>query len=85
MKTLVVYDNEGRVFTQITGEYVKPSGLKHIEVVIPEGKYVASVNPISMQPVFADLPKTEIDLLKLDLKATKLAMLELAESLMGGF
>lgn len=66
MKTLIIYDNSGTIFTKIEGSYVKPIGLQHLEVEIPEGKKLIGVD-VSVSPhkaILKDAPKSEIEQLK---------------------
>ena len=65
MKTLVIYDNKGTIFYTITGSYAIPNGgIQYIEVEIPNGKRIISVdvtdnnNPM---PIFEDIPKSETE------------------------
>lgn len=60
MKTLVIYDGEGYVLQQLTGNYRKPIGVPYLEVHIPEGKRITSgvgvnvaVNPhhVFLEPI----------------------------------
>lgn len=70
MNTLIIYDNDGRIFTQITGNYALPQGgVQYLEVQIPEGKRIksgigvdTSVTP--HQAILEDIPKTDVQLLK---------------------
>ena len=58
MKTLIIYDNNGKIWTQVSGDYVLPSGLQYLETTIPDGKYLSSIN-VSVTPnvpVFFDNP-----------------------------
>lgn len=60
-KTLVIYDTTGRIFNPITGSYVVPVGIPYLEVEVPDGKMVVSVD-VSVTPnvpVYTDLPKSE--------------------------
>lgn len=51
MKTLLVYDNDGKIWVNISGDYAKPNGLPYIETDVPAGYYAESVNMESKQPV----------------------------------
>ncbi|MER1999070.1 MAG: hypothetical protein ABS882_04785 [Lysinibacillus sp.] len=62
--TLAIYDNNGKIFTQITGDYEKPVGLQHIETTIPQGKVLVGVNAETHEPIFEDIPKSEVELLR---------------------
>ena len=44
MKTLIIYDNNGKIYYMASGDYTKPNGLQYIEVEVPEGYYVASID-----------------------------------------
>ena len=65
MKTLIIYDNTGRIFLQMSGSYVTPQGgINYIEVdsTTIGIKVVKSVNVDTKQLVLEDLPKTELQL-----------------------
>ena len=68
MNTLVIYDNTGQIFSSpITGSYIVPQGsLKYLEVQIPEGKVLKSIDTsvTPNAPVYEDIPVSEIDNLK---------------------
>lgn len=51
MKTLIVYDNSGKIWNQMSGTYDVPNGLPYLEVEIPEGKYPVSVDVSGAEPV----------------------------------
>lgn len=63
MKTLVFYDNNGKIFCMTTGTYEIPDGgIQYLETEIPEGKMLVSVdvsNPDNHTPVFKDIPEDE--------------------------
>lgn len=84
MKTLVIYDDNGEIFTQITGDYIKPIGLQHLETEAPEGKRITGVD-VSVTPhqvILEDIPPSEVEVLRSDLEA---AVLELSMLIsMGG-
>lgn len=86
MTTLIIYDNNGQIFTQITGDYIKPNGLQHLEVTVAEGKILTGVD-VSLTPhqaILVDVPKSDTELLREELENTKLALAELAEITLGG-
>lgn len=60
MKTLVIYDNEGVVIKQESGTYRIPVGLPYLEVDVPAGKYITSVDVSGETDiaVLEDLPKS---------------------------
>lgn len=63
-RTLIIYDLNGKIVSQISSGYEFPNGLPYIEIEIPQGKYIKSVNVDTKEPIFDDLPKTEIQLLE---------------------
>jgi hypothetical protein len=63
-KTLIIYDLNGSIIQQITGFYKAPNGIPYIEIVIPRGKEVVSVNIETKEPIYTDIPKSEIELLE---------------------
>jgi hypothetical protein len=72
MKTLLVYDLNGRIWNNITGIYVVPNGLPYLEVVIPEGQTITGVD-VSVTPhqaILVDAPKSK--------ELTRLELLEVA-------
>lgn len=63
-KTLIIYDLNGTIIgSPITGFYQVPNGVPYIEVVIPSGKYVVSVNVETKEPILEDIPPTETEIL----------------------
>lgn len=67
MKTLIIYDNTGYVYLQITGNYRLPQdGIQFLEIEIPQGKTLncIDINKIPNEPIFEDLPISEVDILK---------------------
>lgn len=80
MKTLLIHDNDGKVFFNITGDNVEPyipNGLQYIIVEIPEGKKIIDdeyqIDLSNGHPVvkLEDIPKSEIELLKEELQVTQ--------------
>jgi hypothetical protein len=72
MKTLIIYDNNGRIFSQISGSYSIPQGdIQHLEIEIPEGKQLkidkngigVDVSITPHQPILEDIPPTEVNVL----------------------
>lgn len=77
---LVVYDQKGTVYFGGTG-YPTPVGIPYLETEIPEGKRFVGVNVDvePNEPIFEDIPKSDIDILKEEvatLKAQNAALLE---------
>jgi hypothetical protein len=67
MNTLIIYDNNGQIFSQITGAYLVPNGgIQYLEIEVPQGKSVSSVDT-TVAPhkvILEDIPPTESELLK---------------------
>lgn len=67
MKILILYDNAGYIYLTYSNTYRVPQGgINYLEVEIPEGKRIVSIDTTKTpnMPVFEDIPKTEIELLK---------------------
>ena len=85
MNTLIIYDNTGYIYVNITGSYRKPTGLQYLITEIPEGKILTGVD-VSVTPniaIFEDIPLSETELLKKRVEEQEAALVELA-SLIGG-
>lgn len=81
-KTLIVYDNEGFILSQMQGSSLRePVGVPFIWVEVPQGKYLVSIDTTGEEhlPIFEDLPKSETDILKERLQATEDAILALMD------
>ncbi|MBU3193453.1 hypothetical protein [Clostridium algidicarnis] len=83
MKTLIIYDNEGYIIQQISGDYRVPVGVPFLEVVIPTGKIIKGVNIETKEVILTNIPPTETEILKNRIQEQELAILELA-SMIGG-
>lgn len=81
MKTLIIYDNEGFIVQQITGSYRIPIGLPFLEVEIPNGKHVVAVNVETKEPIFEDIPPSDIEILRNKIAEQEQAILELTTTL----
>ncbi len=79
MKTLFIYDNNGKIWNQMSGVYEVPNGLPYLEVEIPVGKYPVSVDVSGEEHkvVYADFPKSETALLKEQVDMLTLALAEM--------
>lgn len=71
MKTLIVYDNKGVVFNQVTGDYTPPEGINFIEVEVPSDKIVTGVDVVNKTPILENLPKSEVQELRERLEETE--------------
>ena len=76
---LIIYDETGRIYYQASGDIQEPSGIPFIWVEIPEGKRLLSINTevTPHEPVFEDLPKSELDAVKEQLIAVQIALAEM--------
>lgn len=91
MKTLIIYDSQGYIISNITGSYRVPTGVPFIEVAIPEGKQIKYTDGIGVdvsvtphQVILEDIPPSEMELLKTENQQIKQSMAELAELILGG-
>ena len=77
--TLIIYDNNSKIWIQISGVYDVPDGLNYLEVEIPEGKYPVSVDVSGEEPkvVYAEYSKSETAVLKEQVDALTLALAEI--------
>ena len=62
----IIYDSKGKIFMQGSGFPVPEGALSYMEVTVPDNSYIVkldmSKNPV--EPVFAEYPKTDIELMK---------------------
>lgn len=72
MKTLVLYDKNGSIATQMSGDYKTPVG--NLEVEIPEGKRIVSIDVATKKPIFEDLPIGEKEQMRKELESIKKAV-----------
>ena len=62
----VIYDSKGTIFIQGSG-FSKPEGdLTYMEVSVPDNQYLVKIDTSKdpVEPVFADYPKSEMQLMK---------------------
>lgn len=65
--TLVIYDNQGQIFSQVTGNYLVPQGgVQYLEVDVPEGKRIVSVDVSATPnvPIFEDIPLSKVEMIE---------------------
>ena len=86
MTTLIIYDNEGTILLQQTGNYKIPQGgVQYLLTEIPEGKLAVSIDVETQRVILKDMPKTETSILKDELDQLKNDMADLMmEIAMGG-
>lgn len=63
MKTLIIYDGEGTVIDTKAGFYKVPVDIPYIEIEIPQGKFVTSVDTETKEPIYEDIPKNETEIM----------------------
>lgn len=92
MKTLIIYDDNGYVLSNITGSYRVPTGVPFLEVEIPEGKRIKYVDGIGVdvtttphQVILEDIPPSEIEKLRQESAQSNAELFELILSMGGGF
>lgn len=78
MKTLVIYDTTGKIFFQAQGSVQEPSGIPFLWLEIPAGKILKSIDTTKTphEPVYEDMPKSEMDNVKEQLAAVQIALAE---------
>lgn len=79
--TLVIYDNEGWVLSQISGSIParEPVGIPFLWVEVPSGSRVIRVDVSGEEhvPVFEDIPKSDTQLLKEQVADLNIAMAQI--------
>lgn len=83
MESLIIYDNNGKIYFQGKGSVETPEGIPFMMVVVPNGKFVERINT-SVEPhvpILADLPRTEFDTINLKLEQAKADNLTTLEAL----
>jgi len=91
MKTLVIYDEQGKVVFANTNTDINEGEFNPLVVTVPEGKMIIGVNIETGEPIFADIPKSEVSELKEMLAQQEemtaeleMALMELANLVTGG-
>jgi len=84
MQTLIIYDETGYIISQMSGDVREPVGIPFMWVEIPDGKRIVSVDPETNEPIFEDLPKSEIELLRIEQAKANAEMIELMMTMLGG-
>ena len=76
MQTLVIYDNTGKIYYQVSGDVQEPSGIPYIWVEIPEGNLLKKINTTVTphEPVFSNVMGIDMDTCTLEqLKSYQIA------------
>ena len=91
MLTLIIYDSDGYVITEMSGSVREPVGIPFLWVEIPKGKRLKTVNGIGVdttvtphQVILEDIPPTEAELLKQQVNELQDALVEIADIVAGG-
>lgn len=91
MKTLIIYDAQGYVLSNITGSYRVPQGVPFLEVEIPSGKQIKYTDGIGVdvsvtphQVILEDVPPSDIEKLRQENAQANAELFELIISMGGG-
>lgn len=78
MQTLIIYDNNGEIYSKITGSFVKPDGLQHLVAEEQEGKFIAKIDTTSVPhiPVYEEKPKPKEEELQEQIDVLNIALAE---------
>lgn len=92
-KVQIIYDDTGYIITTIVGEGLRePVGVPFLNVEIPSGKQLKITDGIGVdvtvtphQPIFEDIPKSEVEMLREENEQLKNSVADLWEVvLLGG-
>lgn len=91
MKTLIIYDTQGYVLSNVTGSYRVPTGVPFLEVEIPTGKQIKYTDGIGVdvsvtphQVILEDIPPSDIEKLRQENAQANAELFELIISMGGG-
>lgn len=91
MKTLIIYDSQGYIISNITGSYRVPTGVPFLEVEIPTGKQIkyndgigVDVSVTPHQVILEDIPPSDIEKLRQGNAQANAELFELIISMGGG-
>lgn len=82
MKTLIIYDNTGKIYYMASGSYTKPNGLQFIEVEVPSGYFVSGVDVANKTAIFEKQPKSQEQINAESITDLQLALAEVTEMLL---
>ena len=62
----IIYDSKGTIFMQGSGFATPEGNLTYMEVSVPENQYIQRIDTTKnpAEPVFAEYPKSEMQLMK---------------------
>ena len=74
MQTLIIYDSEGIIISQMGGDVREPVGVPFLWAEVPQGKYIVSIDVSGEEhiPIFTEHQKSEMEVL--DEKLVELAL-----------
>ncbi|AQR95578.1 hypothetical protein [Clostridium saccharoperbutylacetonicum] len=85
MKTLIIYDDTGYIYLQMSGMYQVPQGgIQYLETEVSEGKILKSID-ISKTPhipILEDMPKTDLEKTQNQLLETQAQLADLQEQIL---
>lgn len=79
MKTLIIYDTEGYIIFQGSGDVREPAGIPFLWVDVPQGKRITGVD-VTVTPnvaILEDIPKSQTQLLQEQIDSLTMAMAEM--------
>lgn len=82
--TLIIHDTTGYIIQQVSGSYRVPIGIPYLEIEIPTGKILKSIDT-SVTPnvaIYEDIPKTELQLTQEQVLATQAQLASLQEQIL---
>lgn len=76
MQTLLIYDETGFIYVQMSGDFREPQGLKYIITTIPDGQMIDRIklDPKGDSVVFKAIPKTNLQLMQEQLETVQGAL-----------
>jgi hypothetical protein len=83
MKTLIIYDDTGYIYFQMSGNYKVPQGsIQYLEIEIPNEKILKSIDVSVDQhkPIYEDIPIQEIQVVKQQLEETQTLLADYVNS-----
>ena len=80
MNTLIIYDDTGFIISQMAGDVREPEGIPFMWVEIPQGKRLVGIDTTKEkhEPIFKDMPKSEVEILREQVTMQEQAILELS-------